>query len=155
MVERIFSGLLVCVSALMLYLAWDYVAPIAYDPLGPRPYPLTLLTLLILTGLYLTLRPITKTNSKHIDTTDVTSEHNGLKNIIICTIALFAYGALFEGLGYVVATILMAWIIGCLFGGAWQKSLIASVLIAVSTYLLFVGLLEVKLPSGLLSFILG
>ena len=35
--ERVFSGLMALVSLFLVYLATSYVAPIAYDPIGPRP----------------------------------------------------------------------------------------------------------------------
>ena len=35
--ERLFSGLMALVSIFLIYLAIGYVAPIAYDPIGPRP----------------------------------------------------------------------------------------------------------------------
>ena len=38
--ERLFSGLMALVSIFLIYLAIGYVAPIAYDPIGPPPYPI-------------------------------------------------------------------------------------------------------------------
>ena len=38
--ERAVSGLMALFSLFLVYLAIGYVAPIAYDPIGPRPYPI-------------------------------------------------------------------------------------------------------------------
>ena len=46
--ERLFSGLMALVSLFLIYLAIGYVAPIAYDPIGPRPYPILIFSLLAL-----------------------------------------------------------------------------------------------------------
>ena len=55
--ERYFSGLLFLATLFLLYVAWGYTAPIAYDPLGPRPYPLLVLGLMAACTLFLTIRP--------------------------------------------------------------------------------------------------
>ena len=55
--DRIFAGvnLLICVA--LIALAWGYQAPFAYEPVGPRAYPLLLLSLLVLGALYQVLKP--------------------------------------------------------------------------------------------------
>lgn len=61
--ERCFSGLLLAAAVFLLYLAWGYTAPISYDPLGPRPYPVLILSLLAVSCLFLVIRR----NSEVID----------------------------------------------------------------------------------------
>lgn len=43
--EKIFIASIAIACVLLILVAWQYVAPIAYDPLGPRPYPILLLSL--------------------------------------------------------------------------------------------------------------
>ena len=150
MVERIFSGFLLLVAIAMMVMAWGYTAPIAYDPIGPRPYPMILLILLAIGTAVVAFRP-----AKFAEIIDLGLSKPIIKNLVICTIALALYAVLFEILGYVVATLLMAWVVGILFGGHWLKSLIASAVMAIATYFLFNGPLEVSLPAGILSGILG
>lgn len=76
-----------------------------------------------------------------------------IKNLFICGMAMLLYGVLFEWLGYVIATSLMAFVIGLLFDGKKVPTAIASVVMAVLTYLLFEKALDVSLPAGLLSFL--
>lgn len=150
MVDRIFSGLMALASIIMLYLAWGYTAPIAYDPIGPRPYPVILLILLAILTAVIAFRP-----TKFSEKLNLGLSQPIIKNLVFCTIALTLYAILFEILGYIIVTVLMAWIVGVLFGGHWLKSLIASLIMAMATYFLFNGPLEVSLPAGLLEPILG
>lgn len=76
-----------------------------------------------------------------------------IKNLILCGAAMLFYGILFEWLGYVIATTLMAFVIGLLFDGKKVPTAIASVVMAISTYLLFEKALDVSLPKGLLAFL--
>lgn len=146
--ERIFSGLLFMTSLGLLYLAWGYTAPIAYDPLGPRPYPVLLLSLLAIGTAVLTFRP-----AKFMQAIDLGWQKPIVKNLVLCGTAMLLYAILFETLGYIIATTLMAWAIGVLFQGGVLKSLIASVLMAVLSYFLFDKALDVTLPLGILSFL--
>lgn len=150
MTERIFSGCLFLVSLAMMVMAWGYVAPIAYDPIGPRPYPMILLILLALGTATIAFRP-----AKFAEKVEMGLSSPIIKSLVICTVALLLYAVLFEILGYIIATLLMAWVVGMLFGGQWLKALIASTVMSVATYFLFNGPLEVSLPAGILSFILG
>ena len=68
---------------------------------------------------------------------------------------MFVYAALFQMLGFTLATALMAVPVGMAFGGSWKQSLAGGVGLGVVLYLLFDKLLDVVLPTGLLSFILG
>ena len=150
MVNRIFSGLLLVVSLIMLVMAWGYTAPIAYDPIGPRPYPVMLLVLLAILSAVVAFRP-----AKFAETIEMGLTKPIIKNLVLCTVVMTLYAVLFEMLGYILATALMAWAVGVLFGGKWHKALIASVIMAVATYFLFNGPLEVSLPAGVLEPILG
>lgn len=150
MVDRIFAGLMTVVSLVMLYMAWGYTAPIAYDPIGPRPYPVMLLVLLAILTAIIAFRP-----AKFAQKIELGFTKPIIKNLVFCTLALAIYAIAFEFLGYVIATTLMAWAVGVLFGGYWLKTLITSLIMAVATYFLFNGPLEVSLPAGLLEPILG
>lgn len=150
MVDRIFSGLMLVVSLILLIMAWGYTAPISYDPIGPRPYPVILLGLLIILTGIIAFRP-----AKFAEKISLGLDKPIIKNLVLCTVAMTLYAILFEMLGYIVATTLMAWGIGILFGGHWLRALIASTIMAVATYFLFNGPLEVTLPAGVLEPILG
>jgi len=70
-------------------------------------------------------------------------------------LAILVYAALFERLGFPLATALMALPVGMAFGGNWRQSLAGGVALGLVLYLMFDKLLDVVLPTGLLSFIFG
>lgn len=148
LVERLFSGILFVITLVLISMAWGYTAPISYDPIGPRPYPMLILSLLALGTATLAFRP-----AKFIKVIEYGWTKPIVKNLVLCTVAMWAYAILFEWLGYILATTAMSWSVGMLFGGQKVKTIIASVVMAVLTYLLFDKVLDVSLPLGLLSFL--
>lgn len=147
-IERIFSGLLLVVSLGLLVVAYDYTAPIAYDPIGPRPYPMILLSMLAFFSALVTFRP-----NKLGETIKMGLTRPVIKNLVVCGLALLLYGVLFEWLGYIIATSVMATVVGMLFNGKIVPTVISSITMAVLTFLLFDKGLDVTLPLGLLSFL--
>lgn len=148
--ERLFSGLMALACFGLLYLAYGYTAPIAYDPIGPRPYPILIFSLLALGTLIVTFRP-----AKFTQIIDLGFSKAVIKNLVLCVIALLLYGTFFETLGFPIATTLMSFAVGILFNGNPLKSFIFSVVISIALYVLFDVFLDVKLPLGLLSGIIG
>lgn len=139
--ERYFSLALLLASLFLLYIAWGYVAPIAYDPLGPRPYPVLILGLMAGCTLFLVVRP--NTQPINLGYTPKLLKHLG-----ICLATLIGYALLFEILGFPLATAIMAFVIGKLFGGKTVQCLISGVVMGVLLYLLFDQALDVPLPLG-------
>lgn len=146
LVEKVFTGIIAVFSLWLISIAWGFVAPIAYDPLGPRPYPILLLSLLVLSCVYLTLRP--KSLS---DVTGLKYNPLILKKIAFTLLFFFIYAFTFEFLGFPIATAIMCAAIGILFGGTVKASLISGVLLGITCYVLFDLLLDVPLPLGFFS----
>ena len=143
MVLRIFSAILALAALGLLVLAWGYTAPIACDPIGPRPYPILILSLFALCCTYLVFRP-----AKLADEDDLGLSPALGKKIAICMVAMLAYAVLFEMIGFPVSTALMAIVVGRLFGGSYTKCIIAGVVMGVASYILFDRFLDVPLPMG-------
>ena len=55
MSERIFGGVLLLVSLAGIWIGWDLQAPMSYEPVGPRAFPLLVLFLLGLCAIALML----------------------------------------------------------------------------------------------------
>jgi putative tricarboxylic transport membrane protein len=142
MSDRILGAACIAASAAMALAAQDYAAAISYEPVGPRAFPLLLASGLCLSGLWLVLRPSGNANSLR-----------GVpwKPTVICAAAVLGYALLFQWLGFVLATSLMALPVGMAFGGSWKQALAGGVALGVSFYLLFDKLLDVVLPVGLLA----
>lgn len=138
-IERLFSGALLLAVLGLLYLAWGYTAPIAYDPLGPRPYPLLILGLLAACCLFLILRP----RGEYINLGYTPAI---LKKVGLCTAFMMAYAVLFEVLGFPFTTALMAFAVGKLFGGRTLPCVISGVVMGGLLYVLFDYFLDVPLP---------
>lgn len=148
--ERAFSGLMALFSLFLVYLAIGYVAPIAYDPIGPRPYPILIFSLMAFLTLVIAFRP-----ARFTKVIDLGYNKIVIRNLVLCVSALLIYSLIFEPLGFVVATTLMCFAVGLLFAGNPVKSLIFSVVISIALYVLFDMALDVILPLGILSGIMG
>jgi putative tricarboxylic transport membrane protein len=78
-----------------------------------------------------------------------------LPALLGCVVATLVYAALFQWLGFALATALMAVPVGMAFGGNWRQSLAGGIGLGLGLYLLFDKLLDVVLPTGVLAFVLG
>ena len=146
MSDRVFGAVCVVVAAGMAWAAQEYVAPISYEPVGPRAFPMLLAALMAIGGIWLTIRP---------SPNDAGFGAAQLKVIALSSAAIFAYAALFTNLGFVVATALMAVPVGMAFGGSLKKCVMVGLGLGIGLFLLFDRLLDVVLPTGVLSFLLG
>jgi putative tricarboxylic transport membrane protein len=146
MSDRILGAACLVVAAGMAWAAKDYAAPISYEPVGPRAFPLLLSGLMAAAGGWLVLRP-----GRHLSGLGLAD----VKTLGVAVVAVFAYALLFEKLGFTLATALMAVPVGMAFGGSWKQALAGGAGLGLVLYLLFDKLLDVILPTGLLSFVLG
>ncbi len=146
MSDRLLGGVCVVVAAGMAWAAQGYAAAISYEPVGPRAFPLLLASLMAVGGLWLVIRP--QGGTGRISMTRV-------KSIGLASLAVLAYALLFEWLGFTLATAAMAVPVGMAFGGSWKQSLAGGAGLGLVLFFMFDKLLDVVLPSGLLSFVLG
>ena len=146
MSDRILGGVCVVAAAGMAWAAQDYAAAISYEPVGPRAFPLWRSALMAIGGGWLVLKPTLRSGMFSAER---------LLPIGLCAVAVVVYALLFQLLGFTLATALMALPVGMAFGGSWKQSLAGGVGLGVVLFLLFDKLLDVVLPTGLLSFILG
>ena len=146
MSDRILGAVCVVASAGMAWAAKDYAAAISYEPVGPRAFPLLLAGLMAVSGLWLVVRPTLKAG---------VFDGVPLKQTALCALSVLIYALLFEVLGFVLATTVMAVPVGMAFGGNWRQAVMGGVGLGVGLFFLFDKLLDVVLPTGLLSFLLG
>ena len=146
MSDRILGAVCVVTAAGMAWAAQGYAAAISYEPVGPRAFPLLLSALMGIAGLWLMIRPTLRGSA-------ISLAH--VKPVALAVTSVFAYAFLFEKLGFPVATALMAVPVGMAFGGEWKRALLGGVGMGVGMFILFDKLLDVVLPTGVLSFLLG
>lgn len=141
--DRLLGLAAVAAAAVMAAAAWNYAAPIAYEPVGPRAFPLLLAAVMAACGAWLAVRP------------SFSAEFLHLRQIAGCAGAILAYAVLFQLLGFIVATALMCIPVGLIFGGTLRQCLLTGIGMGVLLYLLFDKLLDVVLPLGVLNPLLG
>lgn len=141
MYVRLFSAIWLLLCAWLAILAWGFQAPFAYDPVGPRAYPLLLLALMGLGSLWLVYKPGMLEQRLNL---------SAAARSALCVVVLLAYALTFEPLGFVLSTALATFGLGLLFTGRPLPCAISAVLMGVLLYVLFDLLLDVPLPLGLL-----
>lgn len=138
------------VAALLLsaFIAWfghGLQAPFAYEPVGPRAFPLLLAGVIALCGLRLVFKAGRPAEP---------NPPGANSRIVLMVVVLLAYAWLFQMAGFVIATVAVATCVGRLFGGSWLQCAIGSVCLSVLFYFLFDRLLDVVLPMGWLEALL-
>lgn len=140
MSERIFGGALLLLSLAGIWIGWDLQAPVSYEPVGPRAFPLLVLFLLSLCAVALML-------DKKGDTT--WAPPPVLSRIGLLFLIVLGYALLFDKLGFVIATALMTVPVSRFFGGSWKQGIVGGLGLGVGLFFFFDRLLDVALPTGL------
>ncbi|WP_040263949.1 tripartite tricarboxylate transporter TctB family protein [Pseudomonas massiliensis] len=145
--QRAFAAVLLLACAALAIMAWPYQAAFSYEPVGPRAYPLLLLTLLGIAALYMLIRPAAIVHGEDEPQLD----RHGLLKIVACIGLLLLFAGLFEPLGFILSSVLIGVPMARLYGGRWMPALLVIPLTALALYILFDRLMDVPLPLGLLS----
>lgn len=119
--------------------AWQMQVPFAYDPLGPKAFPLGLAIMLGLMSLLLIARPGTGSG--------LPVGATALKLLGVLAV-LVLYAVLFTRLGYLASSMIAMAVLAWIFGASWIKAGITGVALAVGSYGLFVYGLHIVLPAG-------
>lgn len=173
MADRILGICCMLLAAGMAWASHGYAAEISYEPVGPRAFPMVLATIFALIGAWLLVKggrrapvpaapasdaladPLPATGAAEAATAIVPPAPHNLIAVAMCAVAVLVYGALFQTLGFVLATALMTVPVAKAFGGTLKGGLIGGLVMGFGFYLLFDKVLDVILPTGVLSFILG
>jgi putative tricarboxylic transport membrane protein len=149
-------GLFFFASA-MLYSAVSMPRPLVRQIVGPEVLPILLMGLLAVASVALFIRngPIKVSNSapkgelaKLLETESIKVDH---KTQALVVLGIAVYIVLFESLGYVISTALL-----CIYETAvfeakhWVRNVLVGAGFSVAVYLLFVHILNVGLPKGVL-----
>ncbi|EPF7463845.1 tripartite tricarboxylate transporter TctB family protein [Serratia marcescens] len=139
MSDRIFAGLwlLLCIGG--LFIGWGIQSEYSYEPLGPRPFPLAILSLMALCAALLLLRRPQAVEWPH---------NKVLQRLLVLVITLVLYAWGFEWLGFPLATALLTFSIGLLFQASLPAAAISGVVMGAALYYAFDRLLDVTLPLG-------
>ncbi|EOC1317783.1 tripartite tricarboxylate transporter TctB family protein [Cronobacter turicensis] len=139
MSDRIFAGIWIVLCIGGLFVAWQIHSEYAYEPVGPRPFPMGIIALMLLCAVLLLLR--------RPDVVDW--PHNAvLQRLVVMVIVLLLYAWGFEWLGFPLATALLTAVIGMLFGAQLPAALVSGVVMGGVLWYAFDRLLDVTLPLG-------
>ena len=137
--DRLLGAAALAVATIMLAFGYGLQAPFAYEPVGPRAFPLIAAAMIALCGIILVVKP------GEPDET-VTAGPGGA--IAALSGSLLGYALLFQPLGFVIATTIFMIPIAMIFGAKWWQGGMAGIVLSISSYVLFDRVLEVVLPVG-------
>ncbi|PVZ85548.1 hypothetical protein C9426_18865 [Serratia sp. S1B] len=140
MSERIFAGLWLLLCLAGLFIGWNIQSEYSYEPLGPRPFPLVILSLMALCAALLLFSKPQMIAWPH---------HKVLQRLLVLVITLVLYAWGFEWLGFPLATTLLTFSIGMLFQASIIAALISGIVMSISLFYAFDYLLDVTLPLGI------
>jgi putative tricarboxylic transport membrane protein len=136
--DRLLGATAIAVAAIMLVFGYGLQAPFAYEPVGPRAFPLIAAGIIALCGVILVIKP-------GAPSTEPAGPVGALVALSGC---LLGYAFLFQPLGFVIATTIFIVPIAMIFGAKWWQGALTGLALAVSSYLLFDRVLDVVLPVG-------
>lgn len=134
----------------MAWLGRDLVAPIAYEPVGPRAFPWLLASLLVVVGLVMMVRGSRMEQAASLSAAERAARRILPMPVVIALATVLAYGLAFQWLGFPLATVLLVFVIALLFGANVRQALLTGIGLGIGLFLLFDKLLGVVLPLGLL-----
>lgn len=120
-----------------------------WDEPGPGFLPFWAGCLLI--GMSLLLIAKTLLSRRAEDVGPFFPERDSWKRVAMTVGALAAYNVLLQPLGFVLVTFLfVGFLIKCIFPQSWLKSVVTAALSTAAARVVFVNLLEIQFPKGLL-----
>ena len=139
MYDRLFAGVLLLLSGLIAWAAFQLQVPFQYEPLGPKAFPLMLSGLLAISAVWLFIKP--NANSWHI-------EPHVMTRLVQALALLFAYAWMYDRLGFVIATTLVGGVFSWMFGARPRLAAGYSLGLSICSYFLLTTLLQLNVPAG-------
>lgn len=139
MSDRFFALALLAVCALIVIQMWVLDVPFAYEPVGPKAFPIILALLMAACCVALLASP-----DGNIRWPETPLLAKGAALVAV----LLGYAIYFETLGFPLATAVMVLAVSKVYGGRTIPSLLTGTSIGVLGYLFFDRLLQVSLPVG-------
>lgn len=152
---RIAAGLLLVFGLIVLYQTLQIRQGGGYSVVGPRVFPLIVSLGLMGLGTLFLLRTTLIPDKHLIEQAAAEEQITHWPSVGMLVAALVVYAFALQPLGYVVATALF-WLIAARLLGSRQplRDVVVSIAVAVVIYVGFTRFLGVRLPAGLLDFIL-
>ncbi len=139
MSDRIASGILIAVAVAFIVMAFGIQPTMFTDPLGPRFVPILVGVFLIGSSIALMLQPRSVATWPDAPTA---------ARLATTLVVFVVYGFLLNPIGFIAATTLAYTAFALLFHGKPLPSLVAGLVFAFASYLLFSTALDLYLPTG-------
>ncbi|WFQ79888.1 tripartite tricarboxylate transporter TctB family protein [Xenorhabdus sp. SF857] len=139
MSDRIFATVWLVLCGIGLVTGWGIHSEYSYEPLGPRPFPIAIISLMALCALLLLFK---KPDPVYWPTPHV------LRRLVLLIATLTIYAWSFEWLGFPLATTLLTISVARLFNATLLTAIFSGVFLGISLFFAFDHLLEVTLPVG-------
>ena len=137
----------------------EYETPRATIPqaIGPHVWPIGLLGLLIVSAIVLFFHA-TYAKRKSLPSIVLSSTQTGVKwykrpqmAVVMVLLGLVLYALFLQSVGFIICTFLLViYQARVLQPGRWVRNIVIGAIFSVSVYFIFVKILNVMLPSGLL-----
>ncbi|WP_176502988.1 tripartite tricarboxylate transporter TctB family protein [Cobetia sp. 5-11-6-3] len=138
--DRILGFALMGLAAFIVAQSLNIEVPFAYDPVGPKAFPIGLSILMAIFSLVLILRPGPEGDWPSASV---------MLQLGLVMVILIAFAFFFVRLGYPITAVVAITAIARLFGARWRAACVTGVLMAGASYVLFTAVLEISLPTGL------
>ena len=139
MSQRIFAIVWLILCGIGLYIGWGIQSEYAYEPLGPRPFPIAILSLMALCAFILL---VGKQEAIEWPKAYV------LRRLVLLILSLVIYAWVFEWLGFPLSTSLLTISIALLFGATPIAAIISGPVLGITLFYAIDKLLDVTLPIG-------
>lgn len=139
MYDRIFAGVLVVLSGLIAWTAYQFDVPFQYEPLGPKAFPIILSALLALASLWLLVKP---------SADDWHPSGALLGKLLGALVLMYVYASLYAPVGFIIATTLVGGAFSWLFGEKLVKSGVYALSLSVVSFFVLTKALQLNVPVG-------
>ena len=136
--DRLFACVAIALTGIYGYFAFfEISAPIQYDPLGPEGWPRFLAVAALLLCIPMLRRPATR---------DAVFAAGPARQVLLAAAMIWAYAAVFEWLGFALATTLFCAGLAGLMGASKGRAALFGITAGIGLYGLSVHLLGLNLP---------
>lgn len=144
--DRIFGVLMIALAVAYGWGATQFPDPFGggAEAVGPETFPLLLSVVLILSSLYMIVRP-DPDNAWPWSRTGI--------ELVVAVVVLVLYAALLQPLGFIISTTLAVGTLCWRMGAPVVKAYVTGAVAGLVVFLLFNFALDLALPLGLLSFL--
>ncbi|KMJ45039.1 membrane protein [Xenorhabdus khoisanae] len=139
MSDRIFAVIWLVLCGIGLVIGWGIHSEYSYEPLGPRPFPIAIISLMAFCALLLLFKKPDPIQWPAIQV---------LPRLVLLIASLVIYAWSFEWLGFPLATTLLTISVALLFNATLPAAIISGIFLGISLFFAFDRLLDVTLPVG-------